>query len=227
MNIIPVIDLLQGQAVHAKQGRRAEYKPLQTPLCQNGEVEPFIQRLCDNYAITHLYLADLDAIQGHGNNFQALHHISTCFPHLVLWIDAGFKKPADIQKLQTALPFRPVIATETWQYKSRPPFEDAILSIDIGDDGLRDPSGISADESRRPETLILMDLVQVGSNSGPNLKLLSEWQSKTSDTHLYTAGGVRNLDDLQQLQIAGAAGVLLASALHDGALTAVDLTSFS
>jgi phosphoribosylformimino-5-aminoimidazole carboxamide ribotide isomerase len=44
---------------------------------------------------------------------------------------------------------------------------------------------------------------------------------------LYAAGGVRGRHDLQVLRDAGIAGVLVASALHDGRLTSADLAEFS
>jgi phosphoribosylformimino-5-aminoimidazole carboxamide ribotide isomerase len=36
---------------------------------------------------------------------------------------------------------------------------------------------------------------------------------------VFTGGGVRGLDDLRALEEVGVAGVLVASALHDGSLT--------
>jgi len=227
LNIIPVIDLLQGQSVHAKLGRRAEYQPLNSSLCHQGEVLPLIQRLCDDFGMQQLYIADLDAIQGKGNNHLTLGEIAHTFPDLALWIDAGFATPDAIQTLQASITFRPVIGSESWQYTKPFAHDQTVLSVDSVDGVLRDPSCITTDVSRRPDTLILMNLARVGSQLGPDIDLLSHWNRTVPGAALYMAGGVRHCDDLLTLQAAGASGVLLASALHNGIVTSTDLMIFS
>lgn len=188
---------------------------------------PLIGRLHQDFGMRQLYLADLNAIQGEENNFQTLQSIAHAFPDLALWIDAGFSTPAAIQTLQSLLSFRPVIGSESWRSKCDFPRDQSVLSVDSMDDELRDPSGITRDSRRRPDTLILMNLSRVGSLQGPDMGRLARWRSIAPDAALYMAGGVRNRTDLEQLQSAGAGGVLLASALHNGALNAADLTAFS
>ncbi|MCW8905759.1 MAG: HisA/HisF-related TIM barrel protein [Sedimenticola sp.] len=227
MNIIPVIDLLRGCVVHAVQGRRAAYRAINSPLCHHGEVIPLVTRLCDDFGIQQLYVADLDAIQGYGDNVSTLQLVAHTFPRLDLWIDAGFSSPASLQVLKEMLDFRPVIGSESWRYLRRFPFGEAILSIDSTDEILLDPSGITRDSDRRPNTLILMNLSRVGSLQGPDMKGLEYWRSAAPGTNLYMAGGVRNRLDIEKLQSAGATGVLLASALHNGALNAGDFRCFS
>lgn len=186
-----------------------------------------IARLCTDFSMQQLYLADLDAIQGEGNNLLTLQTIAYNFPQLILWVDAGFSTPATIQALRSRLAFRPVIGSETWQFDRWFPVDQTILSVDSVDDNLRDPSGIACDSARRPDTLILMNLSRVGSLQGPDMDRLISWQSVAPDATLYMAGGVRNRSDIEKLQSAGAAGVLLASALHNGTLTAADFLDFS
>ena len=64
MDIIPVIDLMGGQAVHAKLGRRDEYRPLQSRLCRTSRPLDVAEALLALYPFRTLYLADLDAIRG-------------------------------------------------------------------------------------------------------------------------------------------------------------------
>jgi phosphoribosylformimino-5-aminoimidazole carboxamide ribotide isomerase len=45
------------------------------------------------------------------------------------------------------------------------------------------------------------------------------------EVELITGGGVRDADDLAALRQSGVAGVLVASALHDGRLTGHDLAA--
>ena len=47
---------------------------------------------------------------------------------------------------------------------------------------------------------------------------LENTRSLATDRHIYAAGGVRNEKDLARLENIGVAGVLLASALHDGSI---------
>ena len=59
-----------------------------------------------------------------------------------------------------------------------------------------------------------MTLAKVGSNTGPDLDVIH----KLNGQKVYAAGGVRNVADLMALRDTGAAGVLLASALHNGSI---------
>jgi phosphoribosylformimino-5-aminoimidazole carboxamide ribotide isomerase len=63
-------------------------------------------------------------------------------------------------------------------------------------------------------------LERVGSGSGVDFGRLADLKRRAPQRSVYAAGGVKGEDDLARLQTAGAAGVLLASALHDGKLSA-------
>ena len=65
MEIIPVIDIRQNQVVHAIKGQRQNYRPLQTSLCNSHSPEDIVQAFIDTYPFKTIYIADLDAIQGH------------------------------------------------------------------------------------------------------------------------------------------------------------------
>ena len=70
-------------------------------------------------------------------------------------------------------------------------------------------------------TVILLDLAKVGERHGPlnadHVRQVSK-QFKRIEHKIYVGGGIRNWDDIHRLEDAGAAGVLVASALHDGTL---------
>ncbi len=227
MIIIPVIDLLQGHAVLARRGRRADYGPVNSTLCQRGAVLPLVRVLHENFGFKRLYIADLDAILGQGGHVGLLADINNAFPDIELWLDAGFRSPADVEHQHTRLRFRAVIGSETWRDDGSLQDSDTLLSIDIGAEGLRDPSGIATDPTRQPGDLILMNLARVGADLGPDLLLLGHNATQRPDKRHYLAGGIRNHTDLSAAQKAGAAGVLVASALHDGRISAADLTDFN
>jgi phosphoribosylformimino-5-aminoimidazole carboxamide ribotide isomerase len=68
--------------------------------------------------------------------------------------------------------------------------------------------------------LIVLDLARVGMGTGTGTEpLLRAIRSAYPDIELIAGGGVRTWEDVERLGEAGATGVLVASALHDGTLT--------
>ena len=72
--------------------------------------------------------------------------------------------------------------------------------------------------SRDPEAL-----ARVGGTAGPDLRRLRGVRAQAPGRRVYAAGGVRGAKDLAELRAVGCAGVLLASALHDGRLGSGEL----
>jgi phosphoribosylformimino-5-aminoimidazole carboxamide ribotide isomerase len=67
--------------------------------------------------------------------------------------------------------------------------------------------------------VLVIDLTRVGSGSGPPLDAVAEVAAALPGVAVYAGGGVRDDDDLRALESAGAAGALVATALHEGRLT--------
>ena len=67
--------------------------------------------------------------------------------------------------------------------------------------------------------LLVIDLARVGSGSGPPLDAVAELAAALPDIAIYAGGGVRNDEDLRALESAGAAGALVATAVHEGRIT--------
>ena len=65
---------------------------------------------------------------------------------------------------------------------------------------------------------IVLDLARVGSGAGPDVELIAEIHAAFGDLELLAGGGVRDVADLRALAEAGAAGALVATALHSGAI---------
>ena len=76
-----------------------------------------------------------------------------------------------------------------------------------------------------------MTLNKVGSLLGPDFsyleKILGLARKQSSDIHVYAAGGIRNMDDLLQLRDLGITGALVATALHNGSITAAEVAELS
>ncbi|HET6867964.1 MAG TPA: HisA/HisF-related TIM barrel protein [Solirubrobacteraceae bacterium] len=225
MQIVPVLDLKGGVVVHARRGQRDSYAPLQSPLVEGSEPVAVARALCSLCRTTTLYVADLDALAGEpvdGATLRAL--ASVAEP----WVDAGATTPDQAATLQRAGVARNVVGTESLG----PGAEitaPVVLSVDLRDGRLisRDPElagrgpAAAAPLARalNVRELLVIDLARVGSGSGPPVDAVSELAAALPGVAIYAGGGVRDDADLRALESAGAAGALVATALHTGAIT--------
>ena len=90
-----------------------------------------------------------------------------------------------------------------------------------------DCDGVLADFDAGAREVIVLDLARVGSGEGPDVILLGELRSRFPDLELLAGGGVRHAGDLRALADAGAAGALVATALHGGAVGPAELRALS
>jgi len=224
MRIIPVIDLLDGRAVHARGGERRLYRPLSTPLCRDPDPSAVAKAYLSLYPFSTIYLADLNAIQNLGDNRAAIGALRERFPDCEFWLDAGNASMAC-----AASRLRPVIGTETGitpgdlgRLAARP--EAPVLSLDFGAGGFLGDAAILGRPEDWPADIIVMSLPNVGSRGGPDFEQITRLRKLAPHGHFYAGGGLRGLEDLRQLGAAGAAGVLTATALHEGTITASMLT---
>ena len=70
-----------------------------------------------------------------------------------------------------------------------------------------------------------MTLARVGSGAGPDFSRLAAIRAVAGRIKLYAAGGIRGAADLADLARAGIARALVASCLHDGALTGQQISA--
>jgi uncharacterized protein related to proFAR isomerase len=233
MLLIPVIDLMGGQVVRARRGERRAYQPIVSMLAPGSEPVTLARALCDHCASRHLYLADLDALMGGAPQAALLRELLDALPGVELWLDAGF---ADVPAAQALLRrsgearrIVPVFASESLRSHDAlgavAGRDDAILSLDRRDGQRLDRAGCWDTPTAWPERVIVMTLERVGADAGPDLDTLREVQARSPGTRLIGAGGVRDAADLRRARDSGAAGWLVASALHDGRLPAAAVAS--
>ena len=229
MEIIPVIDIRQNQVVHAVKGQRQNYRPLQTCLCNSHSPEDIVQAFIDSYPFKTIYIADLDAIQGHTNNEQLIEQILNKFQAVSFWVDQGISSAKEL-KIQSRR--QHVIGSETnispkTLNKLITSSPEIILSLDFQTKTFLGEQDLLQKTDLWPEKIIIMSLSHVGSNNGPDYKLISGLQKTAGDRKIYVAGGVRHEDDLHSLYDMGIDGVLIATALHTQQITADTLLKFT
>ncbi|MCS3904470.1 phosphoribosylformimino-5-aminoimidazole carboxamide ribotide isomerase [Methylohalomonas lacus] len=215
MKIIPVIDIRAGQVVAARAGQRAGYQPLRSPLAESSEPLAVITGLRALYRFDTIYVADLDAIQGHNPQYALIEHLLEQLSDCAFWVDAG--RIDNIPVLDNKR-LRPVIGTENLAtgetQKQLAQWPRAILSLDFMNETAIGDRDIHEHGEQWPADVIVMTLDQVGLNRGPDYERLQQLQRQAPDRHLYAAGGVRDDTDLQRLDDMGIHGALVSSALH-------------
>ena len=224
MKIIPVIDLLDDQVVRGVAGEREHYQPITSQLCKSSAPTDVVTAFLQLAPFDTIYIADLNALQNQGNCAAHIESLLNRFPNTQFWVDAGF---ANVDTLEAYFPhpgFVPIIATETvdsitryQQIAARLAHRQWVLSLDHKD-GRLGLAELFDDPKLWPEQVIVMSLDEVGKNGGPNLGLIADYQALDASTHFIAAGGVRNNEDVRQLDKQGVSAVLVASALHNAQL---------
>jgi phosphoribosylformimino-5-aminoimidazole carboxamide ribotide isomerase len=227
MEIIPVIDLKGGRVVRARMGQRDRYRPIETPLSSTSDPVDVTCGLLSVFPFRTLYVADLDAIAQIGDSGAILGRLKTAFPQLDLWIDNGCAE-ASAARIWLDGGSTLVLGSETQRdaslvqaLKNDP---RVVLSLDFRGDAFIGPTSLLATPDIWPRRVLVMTLARIGSDVGPDVQKLRSIQRVAGNRLLFAAGGVRNADDLKILKEDGVAGALVASSLHDGRLTAEDLS---
>jgi len=229
MEIIPVIDLLDGQVVRAQRGERHAYLPIESALCHSNEPQVVARKLLELYPFKTLYIADLNAIQRRDNHLTTIAAIRTAYPDINLWLDAGFSGMETCQPW-LHLDLTLVVGSESLrdidtlvEMRTQLGGEQLVLSLDWRADTPQGPAALFENADCWPQRVIVMPLSRVGSYSGPELDRLAQILRINQNRAIYAAGGVRNREDLQTLQTMGISGALLASTLHDKKISQAEL----
>jgi len=232
MEVIPVVDLKGGVVVRARAGERASYRPIETPLSATSEPLDVVAGLLALYPFRTLYVADLDAIEGSGNAAAILDRIAQKYPRLSLWIDNGCADHdaahAVLARFQNAaLVLGSESQRDTTLVSALSADPRVILSLDFRADAFVGPPALLHQPALWPKRLIVMTLAKVGSGEGPDFARAAEIQRRAGDRAVYLAGGLRGRDDLAAVKASKAAGILVASALHDGNIIPADLAGLA
>ncbi len=235
MQIIPVIDLRDGAAVHAIAGERHRYAPVRREGMRDGDA----LSLAAFYGARKpaaIYLADLDSIAGNSAQikiWEAISKVATC----PLWIDCGLRDEASLQPyldFQGRYPQKHqlILASETLtngelvtRLASVVGAGSSILSLDrkervpltkaaVGERAL-----LLAAANAGIQKVIALDLAAVG--VGRAIDLLESWRPSLMafpSFDWFLGGGVRNVQDLEVAEKFGFHGVLSATAILNSTL---------
>jgi len=231
MRIIPVIDVSQGQVVHAVTGLREHYRPVRSPLCPGSNPVNIVQAFLDLYSFDTVYMADLDAITGKPANNACLQNMLNTFPRLNFWLDRGMKSTAEMLKamhpriqhiIGSETNFSPALLPEFLALCPQP-----ILSLDFREGKLLGDQGLLQQPQLWPDNIIFLNLDRVGTTSGVDNDLLEYILQVKWHRNIFIGGGIRNVSDLYRLQAEGITGTLVATALHTGKITAADMEAMA
>jgi phosphoribosylformimino-5-aminoimidazole carboxamide ribotide isomerase len=237
MRVIPVVDLKSGAAVHAVRGERERYRPLRSAVADGSDPVAVTRAVRARFGLDELYVADLDAIAGRRGNPEVVAELAREARTLV---DAGTAEAAAVARLLELGAAAAVIGTETLpgpaafaRLQADLPDAPLVLSLDLRAGRVLSPDPALASLSPADalarladagvRAAIVLDLARVGSGAGPDAALLAELHTRFPEIELLAGGGVRHAGDLRALAAAGAAGALVATALHAGAIGAGEL----
>lgn len=230
MEIIPVIDILGGQVVHARRGHRETYTVLRTPLSRDATPVSVVRGLLRLFPFQTVYVADLDALMGRGAQIDLIRGLVATFPALDFWVDRGWPSgdPAHDAPSERRLP---VIGSESLSDANLTALPGMgrrfILSLDFRNHLIVGAEALLTRVDLWPEWVILMNLSRVGSFEGPDMTGARHFISHYPAAHRWVvAGGIRHEGDLDELARMGVSAVLLASALHSGAIGSESLHKY-
>lgn len=229
MQLIPVLDLLDGKVVHAKRGNRQHYLPIDSLISNSSEPLHIVAAILEYHPFESLYIADLNAIQNTGNhNFSIIQKIMQQHPALFLWIDAGINHLSSLLMLNQRN-FNVILGSENFYALDmyiaikNQLHNNLVLSLDFMSEGYCGPAELIINADYWPDTVILMSLPEVGANQGPNMELIQKFVCYANQVKCYAAGGIRDIEDINQLKNAGVHGALLASAIHNKQISPQEL----
>lgn len=245
MRVIGVVDLLAGRAVHARAGRRGSYQPVRAlaglPI-ESGDALALARAYVDRLGVKELYAADLDAILGRVSQDALVAAVAAL--GAPLWLDAGVSSTQRARHSLGLGAARLVVGLETLaSYEALGEICAALggdrvaFSLDLregeplvvagGDIPRHEPAHVVASRAAKAGVgaVIVLDLARVGTGAGLDLALIARVRESTPGRMLLAGGGVRGYEDLARLADAGCDGALVATALHDGRLSAADVAS--
>lgn len=224
MRIIPVLDIMNGLVVQAIAGKRELYRPITKSFITHTPNPDEVLRNLFSMGFKEVYIADLDAIMGRGDNYSVIVKANSM----------GFHVYADIGRVGIERNDKDniffVIGTEYISFPVEIVFQNnRVASLDVLGNNVKYrnmlvPIDIALKEMRNknvnPQKLLLICLDRVGTLLGPNIELIKTVRNAYRG-ELIVGGGIRDENDIIMLKREGIDGVLIATALHKGLIKSI------
>ena len=242
MIVIPAIDLQDGKCVRLLQGdfeRRTEYS--------SDPAE--IGRQFSALAATTLHIVDLDGARfGEQRNRDIVSAIAQ-ESQLAVQLGGGIRDQATVESWLDAGVSRCVIGSlavtepdtvKAWLSKFGS--DRIVFALDVKIDEQNEPIITTHGWTRDSETtlfecvddfmsaglqhVLCTDVSRDGAMAGPNFELYERFVTSYPDLKLQASGGVRHIQDLEQLRSIGVAAAISGRALLDGKINAEEIAQF-
>ena len=242
MNVIPAIDLIDGQVVRLLKGRFEEptvYDDDPVTLARHYQASGFSQ----------LHIVDLDgARSGRQQNEEVIRRIVTGstldvqigggirdVSQLERWFDAGVARVV----IGSLAVIRPELVKE-WLGEFGP--DKIVLALDVTMDSKGSPLVATHAWTRSGDMtlwqcldlyapaglrhVLCTDISRDGAMTGPNIELYDSLVDRYPQIQLQASGGVRAIGDLKALRAVGAPAAISGRALLDGKISIEEIATF-
>lgn len=221
--IIPVLDIKDHECVSGKSGLRDSYFLLDSVYGDSPLV--ITQNLKENGAKC-LYVADLDKIEGYGDNSSMIAQINCILPVL---LDNGVCTSDDVE-VNKKICTHSILATETmedinqaYEILKNPSNKDMILSVDIKNNELLIKNNdikiddiISLINDTKIKNIIILNISQVGTKKTDKTPLIKKIIDNTNTN--YIIGGGISAKSITEYEKDGIDDFLIGTLLHDGTI---------
>ncbi len=232
MDIIPAIDIINGQCVRLSQGDYDNCK-----IYHSNPLE--VAKMFEGVGIKRLHLVDLDgAKSGCIKNLKILERIASN-TSLKIDFSGGVKSKENLEAaLQAGATYVGIgsLAQQTpslvkeWMQIHR---GQIILGADVWSEKIAIMGWKQQTETTIYQFidyfkgelgyLVCTDIAKDGMMQGPSVALYKKLLKAYPDLKLIASGGVSNLEDLVQLREMGASGVIVGKAIYENSITLKDL----
>ena len=238
IDIIPAIDIIDGQLVRLQQGDyNAKTIYSQNPLD--------VAKQFEDVGIKRLHVVDLDGAKAnHIVNYKTLEEIATN-THLIIDFGGGIKSDEDAEiAFNSGAQYitggsiavhRPALFL-SWIEKYGA--DHVILGADIKDGYIAHTgwtessdakwqSFIASYVARGVRRVISTDISRDGMMNGPAVELYTDIMEQFPELHVTASGGVACMNDVKRLDEAGVPAVIVGKAIYEGRITINDLVEYA
>jgi len=234
MQIVPAIDIIDGQAVRLEEGNYAKVS-----LYHKFPLE--VAKKFEDAGLKRLHLVDLDGAKtGAVKNWKVLEEIAAR-TSLLIDFGGGIKSEKDVQIVFNS---GAVLATiSSIAVKDEPEFlkwllqfgpDKFLLGADVKDEkivisGWQETTEISVYDFIQKYTghgvqqIFCTDVKKDGRLEGPSIDLYKKIIDKFPDLNLIASGGVSSIKDLEDLKKARCSGAIVGKAIYENRISLKDL----